>query len=542
MSGGARRTDPVLEIHDLVIEAAGRRGHSRLVDGVSLSVAPGEVLGLIGESGAGKSTIGLAALGYVRDGCRILSGTIRLNGEDLATASETRRRRFRGSRIAYVAQSAAAALNPRVTVMDQCIEIPVRGGMSARAARAGATELFRKLGLPTPESIGDRFPHELSGGQLQRIVIAMAMLPKPEIVVFDEPTTALDVTTQVDVLVEIRALIREVGCAAIYISHDLAVVMQLADTMMVLRHGRTVEVGPTSQLATTPQTAYARALLNVQRFDKAEIAPASVRSPLLAARSIEARYGSTTVLSGIDFEIRKGETLAVVGESGSGKSTLAKVLSGLMPPASGSLLWNGEALSPELRNRSWPQVRHLQLIHQMPDTALNMRHTVRQVVDRPLQRFGGYSATERDRRVEELLRLVELDAAALIDRPTTALSGGQKQRLCIARALAAEPELIICDEVTSALDPLVADGILKLLDRLKVERGIAYLFITHDLGIVRAIADQVMVLQKGRLVESGPTREIFEPPYEAYTARLIRATPEKRIGWLDEHLAGRADL
>jgi peptide/nickel transport system ATP-binding protein len=527
----------LIDMRNIVIETVGGKQPQRLVDSVSLSVSRGEVLGLIGESGAGKSTIGLAALGYTREGCRLLSGTVSFERQDIFALSERRRRELRGKRVAYVAQSAAAALNPRLTLISQCIEPLIRGGNTdTKQAIALACNMFRRMRLPDPDHIGERYPHELSGGQLQRVMTAMAMLPQPDLVVFDEPTTALDVTTQVEVLLAIRELIREVGSAAIYISHDLAVVMQLADRIMILRHGRMVEEGGTRQLTRSPGTAYAAALLNVQKFEREPRLLRSPDQPVLRVQDINVFYGHKQALENVSLAVCKGETLAVVGESGSGKSTLAKVLAGLLPYASGRISWNGSSLAAALRRRSWSEIKQIQLIHQIPDTALNPKHRVRSVVERPLQRFTNYTSAERARKVEEILSLVELDPREFIDRWTSTLSGGQKQRLCIARALAAEPELIICDEVTSALDPLVADGILRLLDRLQSERGLAYVFITHDLGIVRSIADHVIVMETGRVVEAGSAEEIFKPPYAAYTERLVRATPERRMGWLDDFL------
>jgi peptide/nickel transport system ATP-binding protein len=528
-------TSPLIDMRKIVIETVGGKQSQRLVDSVSLSVSRGEVLGLIGESGAGKSTIGLAALGYTREGCRLLSGTVSFDGLGIFALSERRRRELRGKRVAYVAQSAAAALNPRITLITQCIEPLVRGGnINTKQATELACNMFRRMRLPNPDHIGERYPHELSGGQLQRVMTAMAMLPQPDLVVFDEPTTALDVTTQVEVLLAIRELIREVDSAAIYISHDISVVMQLADRIMILKHGRLVEEGETRQLTRSPGTAYAAALLNVQKFERKPRLLRSLRQPVLRVEDINVFYGHKQVLENVSLGVCKGETLAVVGESGSGKSTLAKVLAGLLPYASGHISLNGRSLAAALRQRSWSEIKQIQLIHQIPDTALNPKHRVRSVIERPLQRFTNYTSAERAKKVEELLSFVELDSRKFIDRWTNTLSGGQKQRLCIARALAAEPELIICDEVTSALDPLVADGILHLLDRLQSERGLAYVFITHDLGIVRSIADHVVVMEAGRVVEAGSAEKLFEPPYAAYTERLIRATPERRVGWLDE--------
>ncbi|MDX6752437.1 ABC transporter ATP-binding protein [Geminicoccaceae bacterium 1502E] len=521
--------DVLLQISGLRIEGRSGDGWSEIVKGIDLVLRRGEVLGLIGESGAGKSTIGLAAMGYARSGCRITDGLIVFDDTDLLKLSETERLRLRGVRIAYVAQSAAASFNPAHRLIDQYAEVATtRGVMSREQARAEAVTLFRELQLPDPETIGERYPHQVSGGQLQRAMIAMAMACRPDIIVFDEPTTALDVTTQIEVLVAIKNVVEAHQTAAIYISHDLAVVAQLADRIMVLRHGRLVEEGETRSLLENPAQDYTRQLLAV-RTPKREVRPE--KETLLEIRGIAASYGATPVLEGVDIRVPRGRTVAVVGESGSGKSTLARVVTGLLPPRKGEILFEGKVLSPALKGRDADLLRRIQMIYQMPDTALNPRQRVREILGRPLSFYLGLKGAAQDARILELLEQLELGPDH-IDRYPGELSGGQKQRICIARALAAQPDLIICDEVTSALDQLVAEDILKLLLRLQKTFDLSYLFITHDIATVRAIADDIVVMHKGRVVEQGPKAEILVPPHHEYTERLLSSVPEMSPDWL----------
>ncbi len=535
----------LLDVRDLKIEATiyppGEDPRQvTIVDGVSLQLERGKVLGLIGESGAGKSTIGLAAMGYGRGGVRITGGVVIVNGRDILKGGIPGLRKLRGREVCYVAQSAAAAFNPAHQLMDQVVEAAVQHGTLSRAEAAKrAVELFKKLGLPNPESIGKRYPHQVSGGQLQRVMTAMALCSDPDLIVFDEPTTALDVTTQIDVLAAIKDAIRDFGVAALYITHDLAVVAQVSDEIMVLRHGKMVEHGETEQIIHSPRQEYTKALVSVRSILHEEKTPSP--EPLLKVDRITAAYGGNAgvkVLKNVSVELHPGQTLAVVGESGSGKSTLARVITGLLPPIEGSVRFAGRTLSRALAQRSKDDLRELQMIYQMADVAMNPRQTVATIIGRPLEFYFGMRGAERDRRVVELLDEIEM-GAKFLDRYPAELSGGQKQRVCIARALAAKPKLIICDEVTSALDPLVADGILKLLLNLQKIENVAYLFITHDLATVKAIADSIAVMYRGEVVRYGSKSTVLAPPFDAYTDLLLSSVPEMQIGWLEKAIQGR---
>ncbi len=532
-------TAAILEIHGLRVE---NLAGNVLVDDANITLMPGEVLGLIGESGAGKSTIGLAAMGYARGGCKITKGRVVIDGVTIQDLTAEGRAQLRGRRIAYVAQSAAASFNPSHCIMDQICEMPVHHGVRTRAeAEAWAVEMFRTLELPNPETFGARYPHQVSGGQLQRAMAIMAISARPDIVVFDEPTTALDVTTQIEVLVLIKSLIRDYKIAALYITHDLAVVAQIADRIMVLRHGKLVETDTTAHILHAPQLPYTKELVADRQSSDVfqERTLKSDREVILDASHITAHYGDFRVLNDVSITVAKGETVAIVGESGSGKTSLARVMVGLTPPTSGSITFLGAALSGELKQRSREDLRKIQLIYQQPDVALNPRQTVGEIIGRPISLYFNRSKQEVRARTLELLAQVGLPAD-YIDRKSTALSGGQKQRICIARALAAEPSLIICDEPTSALDQLVADEILKLLQKLQDDMGLSYLVITHDLGIVRRIAHRTTVLLSGQVVARGPTGDIFKPPFHPYTEKLLQSVPELRESWLDEITTKRA--
>lgn len=531
----------LLDIKDLKIEGYTGEEWVPIIKGIDLKLHRGEVMGLIGESGAGKSTIGAAAMGFSRDGTRISGGSIEFDGMELTTATEGEKRALRGARIAYVAQSAAASFNPAHKIIDQHTEAPLHYRIQKRLeAQEDATELYRRLRLPNPEEIGFRYPHQVSGGQLQRAMTAMAMACRPDLIIFDEPTTALDVTTQIEVLAAIRDIVDQFNTAAIYITHDLAVVAQMADTIKVLLKGEEVEQAPTDQMLDNPQEDYTKSLWAVRSFQRPQKYRPKDATPVVSVRGVDAAYhGGPKILDDVSFDIHKGMTVAVVGESGSGKSTTARVITGLLPPSKGEVLFNGEVLPPNFRSRSKDQLRQAQMIYQMADTALNPKVRISEIIGRPAQFYSGLSGAALKSRVDELLDLIELEPSQYYNRYPPELSGGQKQRVGIARALAAEPSFIICDEVTSALDQLVAEGILRLLDRLQKELDLAYMFITHDLATVRSIADEVVVMQKGRVVEQGPKDAMFTPPHHPYTDLLLSSVPEMDPNWLTTLLEER---
>ncbi len=530
----------LLTMRNLVIEGFQEEQWGDIVLGVDVHVDRGEVLGLIGESGAGKSTIGIASMGFCRPGCRIVSGSIKFGDIELTTASDRELRKIRGLRISYVAQSAAASFNPAHRLIRQYAEAPVKHGIMSRAeAEKGARELYRRFDLPNPDNIGNRYPHQVSGGQLQRAMVAMAMACKPDLIVFDEPTTALDVTTQIEVLAAIKDAIKDLNSAAIYITHDLAVVSQVADRIMVLRHGKLVEEGGTREMLANPKQDYTRALLSVRKGREEKIEHPDGGKPLLEVSNVTAAYGDgVLVLQDIDLKLTRGKTVAVVGESGSGKSTLARVITGLLPPIEGNIVFDGKELPAKFSDRSREMLRHLQLIYQMPDVSLNPRQKIHVILGRPLEFYFGMRGEEKRKRVADLMEHIELPERYM-NRFPSELSGGEKQRVCIARALAAEPDMIICDEVTSALDQLVAEDILKLLQRLQNQLGVSYLFITHDLATVRAISDEIVVMLQGRVVEHGARDEILTPPHHEYTELLLASVPEMNPDWLDNLLKTR---
>ncbi|WP_019937096.1 ABC transporter ATP-binding protein [Bordetella sp. FB-8] len=517
-----------------------------IVKDVSFSVQAGEVVALIGESGSGKTTIALSLLGYVRRGCRISGGQIRIGETDLVGADTGELIALRGRRVAYVAQSASASFNPARTIMDQVIEgACAHGLMSREAARNKAVALFRSLALPSPETLGLRYPHQVSGGQLQRLMAAMALMTDPEVVVFDEPTTALDVTTQIEVLRAFKQAIKERQISAVYVSHDLAVVAQMADRVVVLRNGQIQEQGGVGAIIASPQNAYTRNLMQAAespvRLTQRDTQRAMDTEPVLRVEGLSAGYGkpdasgmpALRILEGVDLVVRKGATMGVIGESGSGKSTLAYVIAGLLAPAKGAIAFKGRTLGGTLRQRDKDLYRRIQLVFQNADTVLNPAHTIGDILARPLRVFERCSSREIPRRVAALLDMVKLPAAMARRRPAE-LSGGQKQRINLARALAAEPELIICDEVTSALDTVVGAAILDLLVELRRDLDMSYVFISHDISTVRAICDDITVLLQGRKVDACRPGELSIQPRAPYTNLLVDSVPELRLGWLEE--------
>lgn len=532
-------SNELLNISKLRIEATSAHGTSTIINDISLTLNRGEVLGLIGESGAGKSTLGLAAAGFVKPGCEITGGSIKFDGKELVGMDRTALEKLRGVRVAYVAQSASAAFNPTYQIGAQCAETALQHELMSKAeADARVQDLFTEMTLPHPEQIIFRYPHQVSGGQLQRAMTAMAMVCRPDLIIFDEPTTALDVTTQVGVLASIRSIVEHYKTAAIYVTHDLAVVAQMADRIMVMKDGSLVEQATTREMLAHPKEAYTKSLWAIRNF-KTDERPRSDEPAIMKIKGINAAYGTVKVLNDISLEVPRGRTVAIVGESGSGKSTLARVITGLHEQSSGLIEFEGKPLAGRVSKRGRYELESVQIIHQYPDKALNPRQRIGDIIGRPLRLYFGLKGEARRKRVFEILETLELDPEKMYDRLPHELSGGQKQRVCIGRALAASPKVIICDEVTSALDQVVAEGILKTLVRIQKGLGVSYVIITHDIGLVQAIADEVVVLKSGKIIEAGPKSQVLNPPYAEYTQLLLASTPKMDPDWLTNVLKAR---
>ncbi|MER5943910.1 ABC transporter ATP-binding protein [Streptomyces sp. NPDC001928] len=581
------------------------RGGPDVVDDIAFDVAEGEILALVGESGSGKTTIATALLAHTRRGARIDAGTVRLDGRDLLAAPPREARGRRGSEVAYVPQDPAASLNPVMRIgrqIREVLDVHHAGTPAERAARV--REVLAEVALPGDDAFLRRYPHQLSGGQLQRVAIAMAFTLRPRVLVLDEPTTGLDVTTQAHVLATVRELCARHAVAAVYVTHDLAVVGEFAHRVAVMYAGRIVEIGPRERIFAAPAHPYTRALLaavpsvaeprvlegipgsapspgrrpsgcrfhdrcafaeaecaerepeltavgsgpatehepestapvltRCRRADHVRAQPleftvaASVDTgrpePVLTVSGLTARYGNRPILHGIDLEVGRNECVAVVGQSGSGKSTLSRAIGGLHEEWKGTVSFQGTPLPPGARSRSRELRKAVQYVFQNPYLALNPRMTVGRIVRRPLELFGLAHGADATRRVHELLGQVMLSPAVYDLRPDR-LSGGERQRVAIARALACEPELLICDEVTSALDVSVQAAIVGLLEELRASRGLSMLFVTHNLALVRSLATRVAVLSDGLIVEEGPTADVLDRPSAAYTQQLLRDTP-----------------
>ncbi|MGX5187637.1 dipeptide ABC transporter ATP-binding protein [Streptomyces avermitilis] len=522
---------PVLEVARLNVDFDGRPA----VRDVSLSLARGEVLGLVGESGSGKSATALAVLGLLPDNATV-RGSVRLDGQELIGAGERELTRIRGSRVAMVFQDPLSAFTPVHRVGDQIAEaVRAHQGVSRERARERATELLDLVGIPA--SRVRAFPHEFSGGMRQRAMIAMAMANEPDVILADEPTTALDVTIQAQVLDVLRTAQRETGAAVLLVSHDLGVIAGTADRVAVMYEGEVVESGTAVEVFGRPREPYTRKLLGaVPRLDDArpraelpysepvlKVRGLTKTFPLLKGSAFKRRVGSVYAVDGVDLDIRRGETLALVGESGSGKSTTLFELLELAAPEGGSVELFGQRLGSLRKAESKALRRRVQIVFQDPMASLDPRMPVGDIIAEPLRTQGSDRATAA-RRVPELLTRVGLDPAHA-ERFPHEFSGGQRQRIGIARALSVEPELLVLDEPVSALDVSVQAGVLDLLDRLKAELGLAYLFVSHDLSVVRHIADRVSVVYLGRTVEAGPVEEVFERPRHPYTQALLSAVP-----------------
>lgn len=570
---------------------------AEVVSALSLEVAAGEILGLVGESGSGKTTVGLAVMGHARRGLELRNGVVMFDGEDLLKASPRRLRQIRGARVSYVPQDPSAALNPALRVGTQIKEV-LTAHETSRARKldfdARISEVLSEVRLDGINGIVDAYPHQLSGGQRQRVALAMAFACRPGLIVLDEPTTGLDVSTQRHVLDTVRYLCEVHGTSAIYISHDLAVVGQLAHRVAVMYSGRIVEIQGTECLFGEPGHPYTRALLRAvpsperrERLqgiegtpprpsrrptgctfaDRCEfvvdrcrtVEPELVPQPsggyvrcirtndeclrarftgapatldldvvrgeaLLSADGITARYAEKEVLHNVRLSLQARECVAVVGESGSGKTTLARCIVGLHTNWDGKLMFSGDTLMSSVRDRPRELTRRIQYIFQDPYTSLNPRKTIAQIVARPLMELESVGTREIQQRVQRALEEVSLSRSYEMKYPDQ-LSGGERQRVAIARALVVEPELLVCDEITSALDVSVQAVIVELLRRLQQERGLTMLFITHNVALVRSIAQSVIVLSNGIVDEAGPTDEVLDSPRAAYTARLLADVP-----------------
>ncbi|MFT4085257.1 MAG: ABC transporter ATP-binding protein [Nocardioides sp.] len=578
----------------------GGTGEIDVVDQIDLVLHPGEIVGLVGESGSGKTTIGTALLGHARAGARIAGGEVLLEGRDILELSEDQVRAMRGEEVAYMPQDPASALNPSIRIGRQIVELLELRGIDTAAGRwQRAKDGLSEVGLPCDDEFLGRYPHQLSGGQVQRVALAMAFLPRPKVLVLDEPTTGLDVTSQALVLETMDRLCEAHGVAALYVTHDLAVIGNVADRVAVMYAGRIVELGGREQIFAHPTHPYTRALLDaiphvsqaralsgipgrtpgpgrrpdgcrfhdrcsfaIEECATTEPEPVPVRTSggedgvhwarclrvgelgawdinlgtvpdadpnrerdvILSASGIDIFYGHKRVVQDYSFDLARGEVVALVGESGSGKTTISRSIGGLHRQWTGDLVFDGHSLATSARRRTNSDRKRIQYIFQNPYLSLNPRQSVEQIIKRPMELFGIARGRKATDRVVALLDAVALGPTVLKLR-TDRLSGGERQRVAIARALAAEPDILICDEITSALDVSVQGSIVALLERLRIERGISMLFVTHNLALVRSIAARVDILQHGHLVESGPVVEVMERPRQDYTRDLLAHTP-----------------
>jgi peptide/nickel transport system ATP-binding protein len=527
VSGAATEGSGLLEVRDLAVAFATDEGEVRAVEGVSFDLVPGEVLAIVGESGSGKSVTAQTVVGLTRSPNTRVSGSAKLWGTELIDAGEAELQRVRGARIAMVFQDPMTSLNPVYRVGDQVVEAirAHREGVDRGAARRLAVEMLDAVGIPEPERRARGYPHELSGGMRQRAMIAMALVLEPEVLIADEPTTALDVTVQAQILRLLARLNRERGLATILITHDLGVVAEVADRVLVMREGRIVERGSVDDVFYRPGDPYTRELLGaVLRLDQPPPPrPQRERSPLLEVTDLVQRFRprrgllrakdeGAAAVDGVSLTLERGETLGLVGESGSGKSTLCRAILGLIAPTSGSVRFEGREIAGLSRREMRPLRREMQMVFQDPYASLNPRRRVGQIVGEPR------------RRAEELLERVGLEAAHY-NRYPHEFSGGQRQRIGIARALALRPKLIVADEPVTALDLSIRAQIVDLLAELQEELGLAYLFVAHDIGLVRHVSDRIAVMHEGRIVEQGPAAQVCEQPADPYTRELLAAVP-----------------
>jgi len=528
-------TPSALSVRNLRIALPAGSDRAHAVDGISFDVLPGKVVCLIGESGSGKSVIAQAIMGLLPESLRPTDGTVLLQGEDVLQAPSYRLRELRGTRMAMVFQEPMTALNPVMRCGDQVSEmLQQHTALSASERREQVLAMFAKVHLPDPQRMYDAYPHELSGGQRQRIVIAIALVLRPALLICDEPTTALDVTTQAEILKLLREMQEDTGTAVLFITHDFGVVADIADEVVVLQLGAQVERGPKARVLTQPEHSYTSQLLQAVPKLEPSRPPVSAKSPvLLEAYNITKEYASGSwpkrrlVKAASDFNLRlhAGETIGIVGESGSGKSTVARCIAGLIEPTHGSVNLCGQGDHGTQRARLSAFRRAVQVVFQDPNRSLNPRRTVGQsIVEGPIN--FGISAQQAWQRAEQLMALVRLRPDALHRYPSE-FSGGQRQRLCIARALACDPKVLIADEAVSALDVSVQDQILKLLKEIQERLSLGILFITHDLRVASNICDQLIVMHKGLVVEQGTAHDILLHPQQDYTRSLLAAAPDQ---------------
>ncbi|WP_413732115.1 dipeptide ABC transporter ATP-binding protein [Sodalis sp. RH20] len=531
--------EPALELDEVCIayEAGGQR--RRVVHDVSFRIRAGEVVALVGESGSGKTTIAQAIIGLLADNGRLEQGGIRLNGVDIARWPQRRLDALRGARISLIPQDPTSSLNPVKTIGSQVAEIlAIHGRMPRKARDARVIALLTRVGLAHPELRVHQYPHELSGGMKQRVLIAIAIALRPALIIADEPTSALDVTVQKRILDLIDELRREFGTAVLLVTHDLAVAAERADRLLVFRHGRIQEQGPAAEVLRAPKNDYTRQLFNDAPALSARARPPLPRQDAAPMAIVVENIGKTFALGGknaaplravdqVSFTVAQGTTHALVGESGSGKTTLARILLGFQRPDAGRAFVDGTEITG-LRGEALRRLRQkIQLVYQNPFGSLDPSQRLFNVIEEPLRNFDPLSTSERRRRVEEMAERVALPPA-LLDRKARELSGGQRQRVAIARALILRPRILVLDEATSALDVTVQAQILALLQELQQQLGLTYLFISHDLAIVRQISHSVSVLYKGRQVDAGAVGRIFSQPGDAYTRELINAIPGRR--------------
>ncbi|MFE1595236.1 dipeptide ABC transporter ATP-binding protein [Nocardia sp. NPDC058705] len=530
---------PLLRVDDLHIDYRVGAGAVTALDGVSVTVARGEVVALVGESGSGKSTLAHAVIGLLGASAHITSGRIEFGGEQVDPDDEKTLRRLRGARVGFVPQDPGLSLNPVLRVGDQVAEaLLVHRLADRRGAALQALDLLEEVGLDRPEVRARQYPHELSGGQRQRVLIAIALACGPELIIADEPTSALDATVARQVLDRLAERTAARGTAVLLITHDLAVAAERADRLVVLEHGRVVESGATAQVLHHPAQPYTQRLLAASpALSPTEFRPLRSRAeaPLLSVRALHKRFhagsGTITAVDDVEFSLDRGETLALVGESGSGKSTTARIAVRLTEADSGTVTFDGHNLTSVRRKQLRALRQRFQVVYQNPYSSLDPRWDVADIIAEPLRAYG---VGDRARRVTELLEQVALPAAFTTRKPAE-LSGGQRQRVAIARALALRPDLLVLDEPVSALDASVQAQILDLLDDLQTGLALGYLFISHDLAVVRRISDRVAVMRHGRIVETGPTATLFTDPQHPYTRELLAAipTPGTRIDPLD---------